>query len=160
EDIPPVDLRHVRCGGGQPSFLPAVGRSGGSPRGVFCPPREYLMASMLSLFRRQQSAARKPKTSRPLLVELLEDRMVRSSLQLSVSPHALVEGTGPSSTATGTVTRLDTDNSQALTVNLVSSNTTEATVPAYVVIPGGQTSATFNITAPNDFIPDGTQNVT
>ena len=117
------------------------------------------MASIRSLFRRQQPTTRKPR-SRRLLLEQLEDRMVPASLQLSVSPHSLMEGIGASSTALGTVTRVAADNSQALTVNLFSSDTTEATVPAYVVIPAGQTSATFNITAVADWAPDGTQNAT
>src|SRR5262249_25991769 len=119
-----------------------------------------LMASMRSLLRRQPTISRKPSRSRRLALELLEDRTVPSSLQLIVSPHALVEGPGPNSTAVGTVTRIDTDNSQPLTINLVSSDTTEATVPVVVVIPAGQASATFNITAVNDWWTDGTQNVT
>src|SRR5262245_42956652 len=108
-----------------------------------------IMASMLSRSRRQQPVIRKSKSRCRLMLELLEDRAVPASLQLSVSPHALGEGPGPGSTAIGTVTRVDTDNSQPLTVNLVSGDTTEATVPAYVVIPAGQVSASFSITAVN-----------
>src|SRR5262249_23167371 len=95
-----------------------------------------------------------------LLLEQLEDRAVPAALQLSVNPHALLEGPGPNSSAVGTVTRVGTDNSQALTVNLVSSDTTEATVPPYVVIPAGQAAASSPVTAVADYYPDGTQNVT
>lgn len=42
--------------------------------------------------------------------------------------------------ATGTVTRSNTDNSSALVVNLVSNDTSEATVPATVTIPANQAS--------------------
>ncbi|MFD0894464.1 lamin tail domain-containing protein [Luteolibacter ambystomatis] len=56
--------------------------------------------------------------------------------------------------STGTVTRaLATPD--ALVVNLTSSDTTEATVPATVTIPANQTSVTFPITAVNDTFPDG-----
>src|SRR5262249_11513474 len=123
-------------------------------------PAEHLMVSIRSLFRRQQPITRKPSRSRRLLLEQLEDRLVPSSLQLSISPRTIVEGTGAGSTALGTVTRVAADNSQALTVNLSSSDTTEATVPASVVIPAGQTSATFNIMAVADWTADGTQHAT
>jgi uncharacterized delta-60 repeat protein len=118
------------------------------------------MVSKPSLFRRQQPVTRKTNRGRPLLLEPLEDRVVPTALQLSVSPHDIVEPTGPNSTAVGTLTRVNDNLSQPLTVNLVSSDTTEATVPPSVVIPAGQSSATFSITAVNDFIPDGSQNVT
>ena len=113
------------------------------------------MAWIPSLFRRQKPITRKPSRSGRLLLEHLEDRTVLSSLQLSLNPHVLVEG----SNAVGTVTRVGTDNSQALTVNLVTSDTTEATVPVVVVIPANQASASFNITSVNDSI-DGVQNAT
>ncbi len=47
-----------------------------------------------------------------------------------------------------------------LVVTLISSDTSELTVPATVTIPGGQQSATFNITAVDDSVVDGTQTVT
>ena len=46
------------------------------------------------------------------------------------------------------------------TINLTSSDTTEGTVPASVVIPDGQTSVTTTFTAVDDAIVDGTQTVT
>ena len=50
--------------------------------------------------------------------------------------------------------------SQALVVNLSSSDTTEATVPATVTIAAGQASATFTVAAVDDALRDGFQNVT
>jgi uncharacterized delta-60 repeat protein len=57
------------------------------------------------------------------------------------------------------VSRIGTDNGAAQTVNLTSSDTTRATVPATVVIPAGQSSATFSIGAVNDPAINGPQNV-
>lgn len=45
----------------------------------------------------------------------------------------------------------------ALVVNLLSNDTTEATVPATVTIPAGSTIATFNLTLPADALQDGFQ---
>src|SRR5262249_28575304 len=103
--------------------------------------------------------ANKLNRSRRLLLEQLEDRLVLASLQVSISPHAILEGTGPNSTAIGTVTRVNADISQTLTLNLVSSHITEATVPASLVIPPGQASAMSSVTGVNDWMPDGIQNV-
>ena len=95
------------------------------------------------------------KTLRPL--EQLEDRSTPdASLALSVTPAALWEYSGTAA-ATGTVTRDGFDNSQALTVFLSSSDTTEVSVPSSVVIPAGQTSANFSINAVDDSTVDGTQ---
>ncbi len=63
---------------------------------------------------------------------------------------------GAVTTTTVTVTR-NGDTTAALTVNLTSSDTTEATVPASVVIPAGQTAASFVVTAVNDQVIDGSQ---
>lgn len=74
-------------------------------------------------------------------------------LSVSVSPSTFSESaTNPA--ATGTVTRTG-DTSSALTVNLASSDTSEATVPATVEIPAGEASTTFDVTAVDDSIPDG-----
>ena len=56
---------------------------------------------------------------------------------------------------TGTVTR--TDPSGALTVNLVSDDTSEASV---VIADGQTTSPAFDISAVDDALLDGTQTVT
>ncbi len=75
------------------------------------------------------------------------------TLSLSIDKTSMNENGG---TAVGTVTRngVPTD---ALTVNLSSSDTTEATVPTSVVIPAGSSSVTFPITAIDDAISDRTQ---
>ncbi|MCX6839307.1 MAG: M36 family metallopeptidase [Verrucomicrobia bacterium] len=48
----------------------------------------------------------------------------------------------------------------AVTISLSSNDTTEATVPASVVLPAGQTSVTANLTSVNDALLDLAQNVT
>ena len=78
-----------------------------------------------------------------------------AELMLTVDPISISENGG---TSTGTVTR-DGDTSQALTVNLVSSDTSEATVPVSVTIAAGLSSATFTVTAVDDALLDGTVNV-
>jgi uncharacterized delta-60 repeat protein len=118
------------------------------------------------LSRARSTPSRKSRPAAPparLAVELLEARTLLSggpALQVSIAPHSIVESTGPASSATGTVTRVNTDNSQPLTVNLNSSNSAEATVPTSVVIPANQASATFAVQAVADAAADGTQNVT
>lgn len=95
-------------------------------------------------------------------LERLEDRLLLSgdpALTLSISPGSFNENAGPGA-AVGTITRVNTDDSAALTVNLQSSNTSQAAVPATVIIPAGQASATFNIDAVDDGIVTGTQTVT
>ena len=85
-----------------------------------------------------------------LLVENAND----PALSVSFAVPAVDKG----STATGTVTR-NTSDTDALVVNLASSDPTKATVPATVTIPAGQTSVSFIVTTINDHIPDGLQQV-
>jgi hypothetical protein len=61
-----------------------------------------------------------------------------------------------------TVTRTVLDNTLPQVVNLLSSDTTEATVPATVTIPGGSNSTVFTVTAVDDAVAigDGPQTVT
>jgi uncharacterized delta-60 repeat protein len=104
-----------------------------------------------------------PRRTRPAL-ELLESRLVLSlsgdpSLTLTLASHSIPENAGPAAT-TGTVTRNNMDTSQALTVNLQSSNTSQATVPSSVVIAAGATAATFNVDAVDDHIVDAGHTVT
>ena len=54
----------------------------------------------------------------------------------------------------------DGDTSDALTVNLSSSDTTEATIQSTVTIAAGQTSVGVSINAVDDSLTDGTQTVT
>ncbi|MEQ9411570.1 MAG: choice-of-anchor D domain-containing protein, partial [Fuerstiella sp.] len=81
-----------------------------------------------------------------------------ATLTVDVVADAVSEGAGAAAT-TATVTR-SSDTSAALTVNLTSSDTSEATVPTTVMIPAGQASASFDIDAVDDTIIDGTQTVT
>jgi len=66
---------------------------------------------------------------------------------------------GATASTTVTVTRNGSPAS-SLTVNLASNDTTEITVPATVVIPAGQSSATFTASAVNDGSIDGNQMAT
>lgn len=82
-----------------------------------------------------------------------------SGPQVTLSLSATVSSFSESAAnpaSVGTVTRAAATASP-LVVNLSSSDTTEATVPATVTIPANQTSVTFNITAVNDTFPDGTK---
>jgi len=82
----------------------------------------------------------------------------RATLTITLAANAVFEADGPDAT-TGTVSRGGSTEDD-LTVYLTSSDTTEATVPATVLIPAGQASATFAVTAWDDFVADGTQTVT
>ncbi len=68
--------------------------------------------------------------------------------------RASVAENGGSSAATGTVSRNAGNLSSALTVTLTSADTTEATAPATVTIPAGQSSVTFDVAAVDDAIVD------
>jgi uncharacterized delta-60 repeat protein len=92
----------------------------------------------------------------PLSLERLEDRST-PTLTLDVTPGGFAESAGAAA-ATGTVTRTGA-TTDPLTVHLTSSDPSEATVPATVVIPAGQAFATFPITAVNDPALDGHQPV-
>lgn len=76
---------------------------------------------------------------------------------MTLSPETVIETAGANaSTATLTLTEV---LAAPLIVNLSSSDTTEATVPANVVIPAGALSVTFPITAVDDNFSDGPQQV-
>lgn len=60
----------------------------------------------------------------------------------------------------GTVSRNTVTNSETLVVQLTSSDTTEATVPATVTIPVGEAAVAFDINTVQDGTPDGSQSVT
>ncbi|MEQ9410795.1 MAG: choice-of-anchor Q domain-containing protein, partial [Fuerstiella sp.] len=77
------------------------------------------------------------------------------ALTVSIDLSSISENGG---TAMGTVTR-NTPTTADLVVTLSSSDTTEATVPATVTIPAGQSSAMFTISGVDDAIVDGTQTV-
>ncbi|MBU6173406.1 MAG: Ig-like domain-containing protein, partial [Planctomycetes bacterium] len=77
-------------------------------------------------------------------------------LSLSINKEFMSENGG---TAIGTVSRNNLPTGDVV-VTLASSDTTEATVPATVTIPNGQSSVTFPITAVDDLLSDRTQTVT
>lgn len=79
-------------------------------------------------------------------------------LTVSVDPATFSEGAGAGA-AIGTVTRTG-DLSEAITVDLVSSDTTEVEVPASVTIAAGQDSANFSVTAVDDTEQDSVQSAT
>ncbi len=79
------------------------------------------------------------------------------TLSVSLDVSSIPEKNGQ---AIGTVSRIDSDESQALVVILSSSDVSSATVPASVIIPINQTSVSFVITAVDDHVVDGTSTVT
>lgn len=80
-----------------------------------------------------------------------------AGLSLWIANDSISENGGAT---TATVSR-NTDTTDALVVNLVSSDSGEATVATTVTIPAGQTtSAAFDIAAFDDAVVDGTQTVT
>lgn len=81
------------------------------------------------------------------------------SLSFSLSATQMIENAGVNA-LTGTVTRNNTDVAAPLLVTLTSSDSTEATIVATVLIPGGSSSAPVSINAVDDFLLDGTINVT
>ena len=79
------------------------------------------------------------------------------SLNITIDKGMIAESAGVDA-ATGTVTRNLVTNEE-LTVNLTSSDTSEATVPTTVVIGANQASATFSIDTVSDGVSDGIQTV-
>ena len=80
------------------------------------------------------------------------------SITVSATPTNFSESAGAIA-STGTVS-IPAALGSDLVVDLASSDTTEATVPASVTITAGNTSANFNISAVNDFLADGNQSAT
>ncbi|MBN9520410.1 tandem-95 repeat protein [bacterium] len=93
-----------------------------------------------------------------LSAEALEDRSVPATLTLTIPTVAVSEAAGPNSV--GALLNRTGDLSQALTVNLTSSDPTEATVPPTVTFQVGQQEVGFSISAVDDAVVDGTQTVT
>jgi subtilisin family serine protease/subtilisin-like proprotein convertase family protein len=80
-----------------------------------------------------------------------------AGIQLNVFPGSIREDAGANA-ATGLVRRFG-DLSSSLSVSVVSSDTSELTVPSTVTIPAGSSRAFFSINAVDDTILDGTQTV-
>ncbi len=76
-------------------------------------------------------------------------------LTLTLSPTAISEG----ASSTATVTRSVLDASQPMTVNIASSDSTQVSVPATIVIPAGQRRLPSRSNALNDDLIDGTQSI-
>ncbi|MCC6509007.1 MAG: hypothetical protein IT423_07865 [Pirellulaceae bacterium] len=76
-------------------------------------------------------------------------------LTFTVDPSSIAENGG---SATARIERTG-PTTAAIAVALVSSDTTEATVPASIVIPAGVAFGTFTVTAVDDSLVDGTQTV-
>lgn len=79
-------------------------------------------------------------------------------LTLQLEPATVAENEG-SGAATLTVTRSGPASASDQTVSLTSSDTSEATVPASVVIPAGKTFVTTDVQAVDDTLLDGDQTV-
>lgn len=80
-------------------------------------------------------------------------------LTMTIAPASFPENGGKAA-ATGTVTRHTTavnPYANPLVVNLLSTDTSEARVPATVTIPAGAASATFAVAAVMDNLVDGTR---
>jgi hypothetical protein len=92
-------------------------------------------------------------TFTPVTINVRDDDL--PTLSLDIAPKSLVEIQG-SKAATATLKR-NTPTTKSLTVKLVSTDTTEATVPATVTIPAGKDEVQFPVTAVNDKIADGSQ---
>ena len=82
-----------------------------------------------------------------------------NTLTVAVVLSSVLESASNPAT-TGTITRAGPLTSSPLTVTLTSSDTTEITVPSTVEFTANQLVASFDITAQDDSIPDGTQTVT
>lgn len=80
-------------------------------------------------------------------------------LTLAIDRTTLAENAGTSA-ATLTVRRSGPASDTNQTIALMSSDTSEITVPASVVIPAGQTSVTVPVAAVDDNLLDGSQMVT
>lgn len=78
-------------------------------------------------------------------------------LTLNVSPATFSES-AVNPAAVGTIKRYG-DVSAELVVTLVSGDVSEATVPPTVVMPAGQSSVSFDVTAVDDILADGSQQV-
>jgi len=79
-------------------------------------------------------------------------------ISVVVDPATFAENAGPGA-ATGTVT-IAANTETDLTINLTSTDVSEATVPASVTIVAGTNTTTFPVDAIDDIDMDGTRNVT
>ncbi len=80
-------------------------------------------------------------------------------ITLELNRNSFAENAGASA-ATLTIRRSAPAATTPVTISLVSSDTSEATVPTTATIPAGQLSATVPVAAVDDTLFDGTQSVT
>jgi len=102
----------------------------------------------------QFSASSLNLLSNTIVVDVLDVETIQVTLDRARFSEAAGGGA-----AVLTVQRLNTDISASLLVQLTSNDTTEATLPSTVTIPAGQSSTTVGITAVDDSLFDGDQNV-
>jgi hypothetical protein len=79
-------------------------------------------------------------------------------ITLSLDKSSISEAAGAGA-AVLTITRSGASTTNALTVQLASSDPSEATLPAFAIIPAGAFSTTVSINAVDDNLFDGTQTV-
>jgi uncharacterized protein YkwD len=135
-------------------FSDGIGNSGGYgisvPAGVYSVRAEYTVGGVPGVSSTIVAVA-------TTNVKVDFDSTSPSALNLTVSSSVVtINESGAVSSTMLTVTR-NGDTSFPLTVILSSSDTTELTVPASVIIPAGNTSATFLASAVEDTVIDGRQ---
>jgi large repetitive protein len=81
---------------------------------------------------------------------------INHPMLVTISRPSVLEG---GAATTVTVTRQNPDLSQALNVALVASQANQLSIPSSVTIPANQTSVTFEISALDDTIADGSQTI-
>ena len=82
----------------------------------------------------------------------------RTGLHLAPDTPSVAENAGAAAVH-WTLSRVGGDLAEDLVVSLASSDTTELTVPAAIMIPAGQTTVTFTADAVDDHLRDGSQQV-
>ena len=94
------------------------------------------------------------QSSIPVLLNITDD----DGPTLTLVPAKKLVAEGLASATTITVVQTPATN-HPVTIQLSSSDVTEATVPNTVIIPPGQTNVAFTVTTPTDNVSDGSQNV-
>ena len=136
------------------TFAETIGTSGGY--GLIVPAGSYVVTAAFTRNGIPVSMSSNVTVSADnVKVDFDATAAVTVSLALS-SPAVAMTETGTSATMQFTVTRAGSLTG-ALTVNLNSNDTSELSVPVSVLIPDGQSSVNFTVTAVDDGLIDGTQ---
>lgn len=125
--------------------------------GATIPDADQTAADDAAIDARINAAETGPIARGTALQDAIESMITLPELTVQSSADTIAENA--TTTLTGTVTR-PTASFGEVVVTLSSSDTSEATVPAEVTIPAGQTSVTFAITPVNDTDADNKQSVT